>query len=323
MNLQLKSKPFSFPLTKPLQTSTGVIKEKKGWLIKLRNDRGRIGWGEISPLQISELQICARIINNLSTTTSREALEKKIKTWPGSLGFAIGAALAEIDGLIGSESKQNWLKVSSSALLLPTDKSLILSTLDSFLEKNQLLQKSLTYKWKVTNSSNNFNINLVKQILFRIPKNSLLRIDANGSWNRKQAKDWADLLHNEPKLEWLEQPLPFNDIEGLQELANQIPVALDESLILYPSLRKTWKNWQVRRPLLEGDPRDLLAELSTKNSYKTISTCFETGIGRRWVEHFAALQQKGATPTQPGLAPGWCPNGPLFSYNPQLVWDAA
>ena len=88
-------------------------------------------------------------------------------------------------------------------------------------------------------------------------------------------------------------------------------------------MRKHWKDWQVRRPLLEGDPRPLLKELEHGIGYKMISTSLETGIGLRWIHHLAALQQLGATPTAPGLAPGWCPSGPLFSNNPQFVWQAA
>jgi len=47
-------------------------------------------------------------------------------------------------------------------------------------------------------------------------------------------------------------------------LANQIPIALDESLVEFPYLRKTWKSWQIRRPSLDGDPRLLLKEIDKK-----------------------------------------------------------
>ena len=56
---------------------------------------------------------------------------------------------------------------------------------------------------------------------------------------------------------------------------------------------------------------------------RMLSTAFETGIGRRWLEHLAGLQAQGPTPTAPGLAPGWTPSGPLFSTDPEQVWAAA
>ena len=56
---------------------------------------------------------------------------------------------------------------------------------------------------------------------------------------------------------------------------------------------------------------------------RMVSRAFETGIGRRWLHHLAALQMQGPTPAAPGLAPGWCPAGALFSDDPQVVWEAA
>ena len=180
--------------------------------------------------------------------------------------------------------------------------------------------KEITIKWKVAILPNKIEKELLDQILYRLPKNAHLRIDANAGWSRSQANEWGNYLKGEKRLEWIEQPLASNDIAGLTELATKVPVALDESLIDYPKLRKTWRSWQIRKPLLEGDPRILLNELNNKVAFRTISTAFETGIGRRWVEYLATLQQKGPTPTVPGLGRGWCPNGELFSGNPESVW---
>ncbi|AAP99246.1 MULTISPECIES: o-succinylbenzoate synthase [Prochlorococcus] len=323
MTLKLGFKPFSFHLLRSLRTSQGIIKKKEGWLIKLENKTGRLGWGEIAPLNLSELNICGKILEKLGNSPSRQTLEEGIPNWPGSLAFAIGAALAEIDYLIGNDSKNKWLSVTSSALLLPNEESILLNTLQSVLDKHKETQKELTFKWKIRNTSSDSDLNLLKKILFLLPENTRLRIDANGGLNRIQAHEWAQALQNEARIEWLEQPLAVDDIEGMNELAQMLPIALDESLIYNPSLRKSWTGWQIRRPLIEGDPRILLKEFKEKNSYISISTSFETGIGKRWIEHFAALQLRGLTPTQPGLAPGWCPKGPLFCQNPQLVWEAA
>ena len=39
--------------------------------------------------------------------------------------------------------------------------------------------------------------------------------------------------------------------------------------------------------------------------------------------HLAGLQVLGPTPVAPGFAPAWQPEGPLFSADPQEVWEAA
>ena len=64
-------------------------------------------------------------------------------------------------------------------------------------------------------------------------------------------------------------------------------------MVEFPYLRKTWKSWQIRRPALDGDPRLLLKEIEQEDSQTVISTAFETGIGRRWINHLAARQVKG------------------------------
>ncbi len=323
MKLKLLTKPFSFQLLQSLKTAQGSLQKKKGWLIKLESESGKVGWGEISSFKESELKSCEKILKDLGTQPSREKLDKGINKWPGALGFAIGSAFAEIDSLIGPNSTQNWLTTSSSAILLPTENCLLLKSLESILDQEKQSARELTFKWKVATNSNTSELHLLKQILARLPKNTNLRIDANGGWNRIQARKWALELQNDPRLEWIEQPLPANDIAGLIELSAMVPIALDESLVHHPSLRNTWQSWQIRRPALEGDPRSFLKEMNGNHSYKVISTTFETGIGRRWIEHFAALQLKSNTPVQPGLAPGWCPKSSLFSRNPYLVWESA
>ena len=115
----------------------------------------------------------------------------------------------------------------------------------------------------------------------------------------------------------------MDDLQGLQALGHRVPVALDESLLRQPALREQWQGWQVRRPLLEGDPRTLLRQLQQGRPRLMLSTVFETGIGFRWLALMAGLQQLGPTPVAPGLAPGWCSGGHLFSSDPSQVWAAA
>ena len=73
----------------------------------------------------------------------------------------------------------------------------------------------------------------------------------------------------------------------------------------------------------EGDPRPLLRALAAGQPWWMVSTSFETGIGRRWLAHLAALQVEGPTPTAPGLAPGWEAPGDLGAEEPERVWQAA
>ena len=180
-----------------------------------------------------------------------------------------------------------------------------------------------TLKWKVAVCDHEEERCLLQGLLDKLPALARLRLDANGGWDRLQAWQWVERLRGDSRLEWLEQPLAADDWEALQAIASVVPVALDESLQAYPTWRDHWESWQVRRPLLEGDPRPLLRDLLRGRPRLMLSTAFETGIGGRWLAHLAALQAQGETPAAPGLAPGWCPAGPLFSSDPVEVWAAA
>lgn len=322
MTLQLQVRSFSFSLLQPLRTATGVLLERCGWLLRLRDgDTGAVGWGEVAPLRQEQWCHCQALVEELPQEVSREQFEALIPKGPGALGFGLGAALAELDGLVGVQASLPWQVAPPSAQLLPAGERMLL-VLDQVLEQAPAKQL-LTLKWKVATEAPGLEQRWLETLLGRLPSNARLRLDANGGWDRMTAGSWMERLRQEPRFDWLEQPLAVDDHGGLEQLAQRGSVALDESLEHRPELRDSWRGWQVRRPAVDGDPRPLLRQLQAGVPYRMVSTAFETGIARRWVHHLAALQWGGPTPTAPGLAPGWCPAGTLFSDDPELVWAAA
>ena len=319
--LRLAWRPFQFHLPQAMVTAHGALAQRRGWLLRLEAADGRLGWGEalaLEPEQGSLASGLAGAIQAMAPCLSRPQIEAAIGAAPKPLAFALGAALAELDGL-GSLGTGGWLQAPASAWLLPAGARAV-EELERVLASGP---PPPAFKWKVAALPAHQELDLLELLVQRLPAGALLRLDANGGWDRATAAAWADRLARKPWLEWLEQPLQPLDQQGLEALAARVPVALDESLRASPALAASWPGWQVRRPLLEGDPRTLLAAFEAGQPRWMVSTALETGIGRRWVDHLAALQALGPTPTAPGLAPGWCPQGDLFSADPQLVWQAA
>ena len=323
MKLIINIKQFSFQLTRKLITSKGIINKKNGLLLQIKDSDGNCGWGEVSPIEKIELKKSIESLDFIGRKTSKDSIENYLHELkgPGALAFGLGSSLADLENLTTRKLDFEEFDMTDSSFLLPTDID-PLESIVKYLDRSIKQKSSHTIKWKVSNQKNNCNEEkILQKILNILPKDFKLRIDPNGGWSRQKAQDWCSELKNEPRLEWIEQPLPSKDIEGLFSLANQIPIALDESLVEFPYLRKIWKSWQIRRPALDGDPRLLLKEIDNSDNQTVISTAFETGIGKRWLNHLAARQAKGKNPCAPGLAPGWCPKGPLFNNNPNSVWE--
>jgi O-succinylbenzoate synthase len=328
--LGLQWRPFAFDLPLEMVTAHGALARKRGWLLRLEAGDGGLGWGEAAPLAADPQDpgqlACAASIAALGAWSERSELEARLGELPLPLAFALGTALAELDGWAPMDggSGASWLAAPPSARLLPAGEAMV-PELEKALGAAAGAGPAapLTFKWKVAAAADAPERLGLGVLLQRLPATARLRLDANGGWDRATARAWAERLVGDPRLEWLEQPLPPSDHDGLLDLAAGVPVALDESLRASPALRSSWSGWQVRRPALEGDPRPLWAQLRAGAPRRMVSTALETGIGQRLVGHLAALQARGPTPTAPGLAPGWCPRGPLFAADPQVVWEAA
>ena len=316
--MQLHWRPYRFALQPPMVTACGPWSERCGWLLRLDDSQSSgIGWGEAAPAP-HEHALCTAAISALPAELSAAELNDRVSTLPGPVAFAVGLAMAELAGLQGD----GWLPPPASALLLPAGADAI-TALQQALGRQETNASTLVAKWKVGVLDPDTELQLLEQLLEQLPAGALLRLDANGGWDRATAGRWAMRLQNESKLQWLEQPLPPSDHAGLLALGRRLPVALDESLRHSSGLPSGWSGWLAHKPALEGDPRPLLQELQIGAPKRMVTTALETGIGGRAIAHMAALASRGPTPCAAGLAPGWGASGDLASTIPQQVWEAA
>ena len=220
MPLQLQWRRFRFSLQRPLRTAAGVIATREGWLLRLEASDGALGWGEVAPLNPAERPQCAVGLTQLAGPgLHRSHLEEQLPGLSPALAFGVGAALAELDGLVGITARQGWLAAPRSAALLPAGDRMV-AQLEQLLEQRGR-QRELTVKWKVAADPDPQEWSLLETLLARLPSTASLRLDANGGWNRATARRWMERLVGDPRFAWLEQPLAPNDQEGLDELADR------------------------------------------------------------------------------------------------------
>ena len=319
MNLIFKKKSYCFKLSTKVENSKTTYLTKSGWIIKLKNNDKKIGFGEVAPLLKEDVTKCEEQLNMIPEYLGVLNLSEQINIFHPCIQSAINSALAEINGKIIFKENYFFDEIDKTAILLNPNN--VISDLNEIKKIQSNIGKSVTIKWKVALKNNNEEEAILEEILSQIGNNINLRIDANGSWGREMANRWADILKDNKNIDWLEQPLSVDDIDGLKELNKKIPIALDESLLKFPTLIDEWKGWQIRRPSQEKNPDKLLRDLENKKALISISTSFETGIGRRWLYHLSSLQLQGPTPKVPGLAINKFPNSFLFLNQAQKIWD--
>jgi len=319
MNFIFKKKSYRFKLSTKVDNSRTTYLTKSGWIIKLTSNDKKIGFGEVSPLREEDLKKCAQQLNMIPEYLGVFNLSEQINIFHPCIQSAINSAIAEINGEIIFKENYCFDEIDKTAILLNPEN--VISDLNQIKKRQSNIGKSVTIKWKVALKNNNEEEAILEEILSQIGNKIKLRIDANGSWGREIANRWADILKDNNNIDWLEQPLCVDDIDGLTELNKKIPIALDESLLKFPTLIDRWKGWQIRRPSQEGNPVKLLRELENKKALISISTSFETGIGRRWLYHLSSLQLQGPNPKVPGLAMNKFPNSFLFLNEAKKIWD--
>ena len=62
MTLRLQRRRFRFALLQPLRTAAGELRERCGWLLRLDDGRGAVGWGEVAPLQQQQFTVCEQAL---------------------------------------------------------------------------------------------------------------------------------------------------------------------------------------------------------------------------------------------------------------------
>ena len=63
MNLIFQKKPYSFKLSTKVENSKITYLTKSGWIIKLKSNDKKVGFGEVSPLHKKDLKKCAKQLN--------------------------------------------------------------------------------------------------------------------------------------------------------------------------------------------------------------------------------------------------------------------
>ena len=294
MVYSFQSKRYCLPLRTPLRTAHGTWTEREGLIVRLEDEAGRVGFGEIAPLPwfgTETLAEAVEVCRKLGDKVGAGVLDTVPERF-GCVRFALAQAREEVErGLRTRLNESNAQKTRPEvgfhlgnhrlpvAALLPAGRE-ALPVLAAKLEAG-----FLAFKWKVGVGAVDDELVLLDDLLAQLPAHAKLRLDANGAWNRRQAGRWLERCADRP-IEFVEQPVAPAEEDALLGLAGDWPVklALDESVVRLTEARRWqglgWPGVFVIKPALAGPLADLSAWISATQADVVISSAIETVLGR-------------------------------------------
>lgn len=290
LELTVRCDRYSRPFRSPLRTQHGCWQQREGLLIRLADASGRMGIGDIAPLPwfgTESLAAAIAFCNSLPTVVAAGQLLTISDALPAcQFGFGMALELLERSD---RPQEPSW----RCAHLLPAGTAVLA----------QELQPGCTYKWKIGVTKDERAI--LQQLVARLPRGTRLRLDANGGLDSTTAADWlADCDRyaaqaGYPVVEFLEQPLPVDQVPQMQTLGDrfQTPIALDESVATLSQLTQWWEwGWSgitVIKPAIAGYPSRLRQVCHSRSPSVVWSSVFETAIAQWFIEQRLVLSLPG------------------------------
>jgi o-succinylbenzoate synthase len=268
---------YQRPFRQPLKTSHGVWAIRQGTIIQLTDCLGISHQGEIAPIpwfgseSIEQAILWCQQVGDVITTTQIY----QIPDYLPACQFGFGSALTAFNS-------------APSATAAMPDLSALLPSGAAAIDRIPALsaQGYSTFKWKIGVVPIAEEVAIWKQLMTALPETFKLRLDANGGLTDAEARQWLEVCSQEPRIEFIEQPLGVDSIEQMQALAQiyDTPIAIDESVATFALLKsayaKGWRRIYVIKPGIAGFPWRL-AEFITKYQLDVVfSSVLETNVGR-------------------------------------------
>lgn len=292
---------FQIPLKYPLKIINQEITNREGLILRLIDENGFAGVGEISPLPGLHLENIEQCIEQIKSALPKlignkisekfEEFDNQINNLYPSVQFGIESAICSLTAIKQGISIFDLIKLNSEESIKIN--ALLTGTIDQIIKKTQqrLKEGFTTLKLKVGRKKIEEDIELFSQVNNKISGKAKIRLDANQAWMLDEAILFfqnADLTN----LEYIEEPLKnFEEIYLLVSKTN-IPIALDENIPKIDLNRKPphWLKAIVIKPTVIGGIQKsiLFIRYAQKHGIKpVISDTFQSGVGLATLLAFA------------------------------------
>jgi len=289
---ELHADRVRIPFRRPFPTATGMWLEREAWILRLVDVDGRIGLGEaVLDADAGDVAdtVLAALVREAAASApagglpSRGALELH-----GAAGRALNAALesAHLDldrAAPLATLRQDADGVGVNATLPSLGPDAVAEAARQAIESGFVTLKIKAGAERETEVL----VERIGAIRRAVGPEVRLRLDVNGAWDLATAENRLESIARFG-VEYVEQPLPPLDVEGLATLRRRVrvPIAADEAVTSVSAARELVEaeavDALVVKPVRVGGPSAAaeIADLAARRGVPVIvSTLFETGIG--------------------------------------------
>jgi len=286
-------RPYQRRFVRTLTTNHGTWDIREGIILRLTDESGRVGWGEIAPISWFGSETLEQALD-FCRQLPREITDGIIFSIPDELP----ACQFGFESACGSE----FFSMPNAPCPMPHAQSFsaLLPAGEAALNQWETLwqQGYHTFKWKIGVYAIADELEIFESLIHTLADFSKLRLDANGGLTYEEANLWLRTCDNfkanaelAVEIEFIEQPLPVEQFQQMLELSlsYQTAIALDESVATLKQLaachQQGWRGIFVIKPGIIGSPSRLRKFCYQHKIDTVFSSVFETAIGR-----LAALQ---------------------------------
>lgn len=293
--------PYTLRLTRPLRTARGGFVQRRGWLLRLEDEQGRQGVGDAAPWpgfghapEVVQAGLDA-VVAQLAGAHLAEGPE--FDAWlaaaslPAEVAHAVELAVLDLLGQAQGVPVARLL-AAAPATQVPVH-ALVQNAIGA---KDAVQAGAKAVKVKLGGRALDDEVSRVAGIRTAVGDSIALRLDANGAWPREVARKAVKLLSSFAP-EFLEQPVPADDLEGLREVRaiGAVPIAADEAAQTRAGLEAVLQaqaaDVLIIKPMFVGGLRAAQrhAALAAEHGVRCVVThALESAVGRTGAAHLAA-----------------------------------
>ncbi len=268
----------------PLRTARGAWFEREGVLLRLERSDGKVGYGEVTPLEgfgtESAVQACDYLAGYSAGLVDADF--SSIPNHLPSTAFGLSSARWMIE-----EPRIDY--AFSNCALLPGGGP-AMEAVGPLLD-----QGFRTFKLKLGVETLNHELALVNGLLGILPEDGKLRLDANCHMTESDLESWQAFLSGNDLIDFLEQPFLVGRERAMFESSEEVglSLALDESVASIESFEKfaalrSWTGQLIVKSSIMGSVEEQRRVVPAHANRVIVSSSFETGIGVHCVLRLAA-----------------------------------